>query len=514
MGVCEIPVVSTVCHAASKAASSVVVATAVGWIAEGVAAAAEWMFKGVWQLFESTTLVDLSEPNYLKVYDVLFGVALFLMLLFFFLQLITGLISRDPGALRRAAIGLARSVIGSFLVVSVVGLALEITDELCIGIIQATGNTLHEMGGKIAGLAAGIGAISLSMPAAGTVIIIFLGFLAISSAAIVCGSLLIRKSLLLVAVGLAPVALSGQSWDVARGWFAKWASFVVSLVVSKLVLVVIFLVAINQMNAPIDLGLSSIANPVAGIVLMLIAAFAPYMAYKFISFVGFDLYHAMSAESEARQALNRPLPVPAISHMAAARKILTGSTSQKGGGEPEAQGETGPGGQGGGGGAGGVLDGSAGTGSQSASAMAGGAAGAALAGAAMAGPAAGASVACAAEQQMDGGQRADPPAGTQSVGEQNLPEPGQTRLPLPQPAPAQAPGQPDMQPGASAASVAPAVMSTQSPGPSVLPKRASDAATPTAESRTRSSAASPHPIPPSAAAPVLAPKTDPGERNT
>ena len=30
---------------------------------------------------------------------------------------------------------------------------------------------------------------------------------------------------------------------------------------------------------------------------MFVAAFAPYMAYKFISFIGFDLYHAMSAES-------------------------------------------------------------------------------------------------------------------------------------------------------------------------------------------------------------------------
>ncbi|MGO9097974.1 MAG: hypothetical protein ACLP9Y_00460 [Mycobacterium sp.] len=209
MGVCDIPVVSTVCHAASKAASSVISAP-FDWLAEGVGNAAEWMFKGVWQLFNSTTLVNVTEPNYLKVYDVLFGVAIFLMLLFFSLQLITGLIHRDPGALQRAAIGLAKSVLGSFLVVTLTGLALEITDELCVGIIQASGNTLAEMGGKIAALAAGIGAISVSAPGAGAVIIIFLGCLAITGAAIVWFSLLIRKSLLLVAVVLAPIALSGS----------------------------------------------------------------------------------------------------------------------------------------------------------------------------------------------------------------------------------------------------------------------------------------------------------------
>ena len=345
MGVCSVPVISTVCHVAGSAAGTIISAP-FDWIAEGVGNAAEWMFKGVWQLFDSTTAVDVTDPNYLKVYDVLFGVAIFLMLLFFCLQLITGLVRRDPGALQRAGLGLAKSVLGSFLVVTLTGLVLTIVDELCVGIIQATGNTLSEMGGKIAALAAGIGAISLSAPGAGAVIIIFLGCLAITGAAIVWFSLLIRKALLLVAVVLAPVALSGQSWDHARGWFSKWASFVVALIVSKLVVVVIFLVAINQMNAPLNLDLSSISNPVAGIVLMFVAAFAPYMAYKFISFVGFDLYHAMSAESEAKGAMNRPIPIPAMSRLGSSRKVLGGDTPDSGTG-------TGTGSGGGGGGDGG-----------------------------------------------------------------------------------------------------------------------------------------------------------------
>jgi len=451
MDVCNVPIVSTVCHAVGKAASSVVAAP-FDWVAEGVGNAAAWMFKGVWQLFSSTTLVDVTEPNYLKVYDVLFGVAVFLMLLFFSLQLITGLVRRDPGALQRAAIGLAKSVLGSFLVVTSTALALEITDELCVGIIQASGNTLAEMGGKIAALAAGIGAISLSAPGAGAVIVIFLGSLAIAGAAIVWFSLLTRKSLLLVAVVLAPVALSGQSWDAARGWFSKWASFVVALIVSKLVVVVIFLVAINQMNAPINLDLSSIANPVAGIVLMFIAAFAPYMAYKFISFIGFDLHHAMSAESEAKQAISRPPPAPAMSLLGSVRKILGGGTSDGGG-----DGGT-PGGlQGGpsaGGAAGGVSQGTGAAASAGGSAVGGplglaAVAGAqALASAGMAGPAAGRAVARSAEQHADAGQHAGQ-ASTQNTDAAGRampppadpvnPNPGAGERPM-QPPPAQAPG--------------------------------------------------------------------------
>jgi type IV secretion system protein TrbL len=423
MGVCSVPVISTVCHVAGKAAGTVISAP-FDWLAEGVGNAAEWMFKGVWQLFDSTTLVDVTDPNYLKVYDVLFGVAIFLMLLFFCLQLITGLVRRDPGALHRAAIGLAKSVLGSFLVVTLTGLALTIVDELCVGIIQATGNTLDEMGGKIAALAAGIGAISLSAPGAGAVIIIFLGCLATTGAAIVWFSLLIRKALLLVAVVLAPIALSGQSWDHARGWFTKWASFVVALIVSKLVVVVIFLVAINQMNAPLNLDLSSISNPVAGIVLMFVAAFAPYMAYKFISFVGFDLYHAMSAESEAKGAMNRPIPVPSMPGLSNAQKVLGGDS---GGGSGSGGGSTGSGGGGGdggstppGGGGGGKPAGGGGTGGTAGGEAAGGAEGAAagpegmavvagaqaVTAAAKAGPATGQAVARSAEGHADAGQEA------------------------------------------------------------------------------------------------------------
>ncbi|MGC7421118.1 conjugal transfer protein TrbL, partial [Pandoraea pneumonica] len=81
-------------------------------------------------------------------------------------------------------------------------------------------------------------------------------------------------ALLLVAIVLAPLAFSGASWDASRGWIGKWAMVVIALIASKLVLVVMFLVAITQISAPIDADLASISDPIAGIVLMGMAAFA------------------------------------------------------------------------------------------------------------------------------------------------------------------------------------------------------------------------------------------------
>src|SRR5699024_11583427 len=76
------------------------------WLAQAIGQAASWIFQGVWALFDSTTLVDISGGGYIGVYNVIFGIAIFLMLIFFCLQLITGLIRRDPGAPSRAALGL------------------------------------------------------------------------------------------------------------------------------------------------------------------------------------------------------------------------------------------------------------------------------------------------------------------------------------------------------------------------------------------------------------------------
>lgn len=325
MSVCDVPVISSVCDAVGEGTASLIAAP-FDWLAQAMAGAAAWLFEAVWWVFDTTTLVDVTSAEYIGVYNVLFGVAVFIMLVFFCLQLITGLIHRDPTALNRAALGLAKSVLGSFLVITLTALLLEVTDQLAVGIVQATGNTMEGMGTQIGLLAAGLATINITAPGVGAILTIFLAGLAISAAAIVWFSLLIRKALLLVAIVFGPVALAGATWDATKGWFAKWATFVIALIFSKLVLVVIFLVAIGQVSAPIEADLASISDPIAGVALMFIAAFAPYITYKFLSFVGFDMYHAMSSEQEAKSALNRPVPVPSAPKADTAKKVLDGST--------------------------------------------------------------------------------------------------------------------------------------------------------------------------------------------
>ncbi|TLP93596.1 type IV secretion system protein [Nesterenkonia salmonea] len=331
MGLCDVPVISNVCDTAGEAAASLISAP-FDWLAQAMGAAAGWLFEAVWAVFDTTTLVDVTSEEYLGVYNIVFGIAVFVMLLFFCLQLITGLIRRDPGALTRAALGLAKSVLGSFIAVTLTALLLEVVDQLSLGIIQAAGETTESMGNKIAALAAGLTAINIAAPGVGAIITIFMAGLAISAAAIVWLSLLVRKALILVAVVLAPLAFAGASWDASKGWIGKWAMFVIALAVSKLVLTVMFLVAITQVSAPIEADLASVSDPLAGVVLMLMAAFAPYMTYRFLSFVGVDMYHSIGAEQEAKQSLNRPVPTPNKPQGEGPKKVLDGNSDPASGG--------------------------------------------------------------------------------------------------------------------------------------------------------------------------------------
>ena len=329
--VCDIPVISNVCDAVGEGTASVTAAP-FDLLANSMAGAAAWLMETMWTVFDTTTLVDLTQPGFVSVYNLLFGIALFIVAIFFFLQLITGMIHRDPTALSRAALGAGKSILGSFVVITLTTVLLEIVDQLCIGLIQAAGETTESLGNQLLLFTTALTGLNITAPGVGAIVTIFLAGLMIAAIAIVWFSLLIRKALILLTVVLAPLALSGASWDVTKGWIGKWATFLIALVVSKLVLVVVFLVAITQIATPIDAGLTAVTEPIAGIILLGIAAFAPYMVYRLISFVGFDLYNAMGAEQDAKSAMNRPLPVPAKPNTDGAKKVLD-SGGDGGGGE-------------------------------------------------------------------------------------------------------------------------------------------------------------------------------------
>ncbi|MAP64373.1 MAG: conjugal transfer protein TrbL [Microbacterium sp.] len=456
MSICDVPLIADVCSAVGDATASLISAP-FDFLASAIGGAAQWLFTSVWTLIDQTTLVDLTNPGYVGIYNLLFGVAISIVVIFFLAQLITGMIRRDPSALARAATGAGKAVLGSFLVITLGTLLLEVTDQLTIGVVQAAGLTMSEMGLRLGTMFVALGTLSIASPGVGAILTIFLGFLAIAGILIVWFSLLVRKALILAAIVLAPIALAGSAWDATRAWFGRWAAFVVAMIVSKLVIVVVMLVAVVQLDAPIDLDLQSIADPMAGVVLLLTAAFAPYLVYKLISFAGFDFYQTISAEQEAKQALDRRVPIPAA--LPPARPSDAGSPAPSGSGPNTATtaaeaGETGTSTAGTAGG-GAAAGGAAGAGAAGGGSAAGGGAaagGAAAGGAAAAGPAA---IAVVAAQAAVAVAEAGPRAGAAVAGAT------EAQADSAQATPPQPPASP--RPNTTAPATSPAPPSTQPP---------------------------------------------------
>jgi type IV secretion system protein TrbL len=306
MDVCSLPVVAQVCAGSGDVAAGAA-ASPIQGLADWAGDTAAWVLEGMWALMVTTTMVDVTSPSYTRVYALVFGIAVAIMLLFFLLQVITGMIRRDPGALGRGVIGLGKSILGSFVIVTLTALLLEITDQLCAGLVQAAGTTMEQVGHRLVLMVTGI-TISTNVIGVGPLLGLFLTGMAFSAGFAVWISLLVRSALILVAIALGPLALAGATWDATRGWVSKWVTFVVALIVSKLVMVTVFLIATEQLSAPIEADIASVAEPLTGIVLLLVGAFAPYLTYKFLNFIGLDLWATMTTESDAKESLNRPVP--------------------------------------------------------------------------------------------------------------------------------------------------------------------------------------------------------------
>ena len=251
-GICDVPIISNVCDTVGETAATLISAP-FDWLAQAIGQAASWLFQGVWARSTSTTLVDLSGAGYIGVYNVIFGIAIFVMLIF--LESPTHHRPHSPRLRipRPRSVGpcpkRARIVPGDHTDHDTAGGRRPALHRSHPGHRNRAGRDRREDRGSRCRAYAR----STSPPTgAGAIITIFLSFLAICAAAIVWFSLLIRKALILVAVVMAPIALSGQSVGsrTEEGWFGKWAFFVLALIFSKVVIVVVFLVAINQVNAP------------------------------------------------------------------------------------------------------------------------------------------------------------------------------------------------------------------------------------------------------------------------
>jgi len=337
-------------------------------IAKDFATAAGKAASWLWQQIGSSTAVTLGGAGFDRLLAIVMGIAVVVGMGLFVVQIITSVLRRDSAGLARAGKGLLVAFLGGAAAIAVTDLLLKAVDALSNGVVEAA------TGGSISHLGQGImvtGAVtSLADPAA----MLVLALIVIGAVVFIWAALMIRKLLIVIAAVFAPAAFAGSLADISTGWVKKWIEGMAALIASKLILVIMLLVGyymITENLGAVGTGGVAGANPsgtqavtqvAAGGVVLLLAAFAPWVALKTVHFAGEHMAtlhaHATSATAGATTAIGAPQKLSAMMpsrHPSRGGVGGSGVVTPTGPPRGVASGSSGLGGAGGGGFAGGAA---------------------------------------------------------------------------------------------------------------------------------------------------------------
>jgi hypothetical protein len=326
-----------VCTAATgvvDAAGSAVSESILGGLGAAFVTAAEQVSSAALTVLDATTAVDTSASWLRANVAVLAAVTLPAVVGLFVLQVLTSVLRREPGGLARAVIGVAKAVLGAGFAVVVTQSALLATDQVCQAIAAASGLTVRDAAARFVDLT------WLAGPSSGPVLQLVLGGTLIVGFLLLWGVLLFRKAALILVIVFAPVAFAGLAWDQTRVWARRWIEIVAALVLSKVVIVVVFVVGASAFSgtgpdagtgsAPASETSGSLSDLLAGLLLLSIAVLAPWLTWRFVHWTGMEAASVMHGAVAAG-------PIPRTARAAgnqarfAAQSVATGMVLGPGG---------------------------------------------------------------------------------------------------------------------------------------------------------------------------------------
>ncbi|MEW2550364.1 ATP-binding protein [Streptomyces zhihengii] len=279
MGFCDFPLADKLCAVGDAVDFASNPGKAIGdWMAKSAgelaAAAADLAAEAV----NTTTKVDLNAGWFRDNYETLLPLGLVLLVATFCAQLVRAAIRRDGQALTQAFTGTASGVLFAFCAIAFTTVAVEVVDAISDGLFKAAHLDIESAVRRIVkvnqiGALAGLGWLVPVVAGLGAAIGAFLYWCV----------MMVRKVGILVMVTLAIFASAGGGWEVARRWRRGWIEATATLVVSKLLMTVIFVLGIAAMGkTEAKDGVAALADVMAGVVIMVLVLLCPYAVFKFV----------------------------------------------------------------------------------------------------------------------------------------------------------------------------------------------------------------------------------------
>ncbi|NNN21457.1 MAG: hypothetical protein HKL80_05580, partial [Acidimicrobiales bacterium] len=254
-------------------------------IAASFGQAAQSAVNWLWTQIDSATAVNLGGTAFNLELGIVMAITGVVAVGLFVLQVLKSALKREPGGLGRAVKGLFIAFIGGGLAIAVVNIMLSVTDQLSNGIVEmATGTNVVGLGHLL------LDTTSLGAMSGSPGILLTLSLAVIAATAIVYAALVVRKVLLVITAVFAPLAFAGSLADVTTSWTRRWIETTAALIVSKLILVLIFLTGYGMLIDGVGQTNSGttqhITQMVSGILVLALAGFSPWLALKVVHFTG------------------------------------------------------------------------------------------------------------------------------------------------------------------------------------------------------------------------------------
>ncbi|KMS66592.1 ATP-binding protein [Streptomyces viridochromogenes] len=279
MGFCDLPLADKLCAVDAAVDFASDPGKAIGdWMAKSAgelaAAAADLAAKAV----NATTRVDLNAGWFRDNYEMLLPIGLIILVGTFCAQLVRAAVKRDGQALSQAFTGTMSGVLFAFCAIALTTVAIEVVDALSDGLFKASHLSIESAVRRIVKVSQ-----LPTLSGLGWLVAVFAGLGAAVGAFLYWCVMMVRKVGILVMVTLAIFAGAGGGWEVARRWRRGWIEATATLVVSKLLMTVIFVLGIAAMgNTEAKDGLGALADVMAGIVIMILVLLCPYATFKFV----------------------------------------------------------------------------------------------------------------------------------------------------------------------------------------------------------------------------------------
>ena len=255
---------------------------AAGAKAIGLAAVGAWVIGGATfalretaKVLSATTSPRLTSTWFSSAYWRMAAIAALLTVPFLCAAAIQAVMRSDLALLGRAALGyLPLSMLAVAIAAPLTALLLAASDQMSSVVSAAAGNAgghfLDSAGLKIAGLATLARAPFFAF---------LVGLFTVAGTLTLWLELLMREAAVYVIVLMLPVVFAALVWPARRVWAIRATELLVALILSKFAIVAVLALG----GAALDHGLGSgVAGLLAGLVLVLLGAFAPWALLRLL----------------------------------------------------------------------------------------------------------------------------------------------------------------------------------------------------------------------------------------